>query len=216
MPPDNRGRGRATSQGSFFLSPEQAVVEIGEQAVRELEQLRARIAPAETGEIEYRPAPSLVVRSELEILGLSMPRFALRAYLDNAHRNFVNARRVPQLEIQELEWGTRECRRNWIKIGNIEEVQPGPGETLVSLIKGSSCIADSLLQPPEAEAEDYRFLTTELGRACGEGCDVDGSPYVKHIRLGGGQCAQAVAFMANTLPRQNSVRSGSRVALNRV
>jgi sugar phosphate isomerase/epimerase len=70
------------------------------------------------------------------------------------------------------------------------------------VLRKSSCIADSALAPPNWDG--YKFITTELGRAYGEEKDFMGVPYMKHIPLTGGLCAQAVCFMATVLLRRHA------------
>lgn len=131
----------------------------------------------------YRSAPSLIARSEAELFGLSMPRFAYRAYLDDGGRSFVNARRIETF-----------CR------SVASRLDPDSRSDFLSRLKQRcSCVADSLLEPP-ARLSDFHIQTVELGRAYGEHQEIWGTPYVMHIEhLGGGMCAQAVCFQATAL-----------------
>ncbi|MCA9191094.1 MAG: hypothetical protein KDB03_05020 [Planctomycetales bacterium] len=62
----------------------------------------------------------------------------------------------------------------------------------------SGYLADSLLRPRSDLAQQYQFLTAELGTSYGES-PFQGTPFVQHISLGGGLCAQAACFMATCL-----------------
>lgn len=158
----------------------------------------------ELSPIEFRLAPSIVVRSEAELFGVSSPRFAIRAYLNE--KSFVNIRRSQVLK------------------GMIEETIPakndgkGVREALVAELKKgeSSWMADSFFEIPrrfelhpdfrlqfedelsghDEKAGGYYFLTSDLGNEYGEEFDGPLVPFVTHISVGGGLCAQAACFMS--------------------
>lgn len=143
----------------------------------------------------FRVAPSIVTRSEAELLGVSNPRFALRAYLEE--HGFVNARRLGQLANSVRSWGTRRMSDGSIhRLTDVEENLDF--EDPQTLLKKQPCIADSLLRPPE-RLNSYHVLQVDLGIAYGEGSPLRGTPFLQHMRLGGGLCAQAVCQMAVTL-----------------
>jgi hypothetical protein len=126
-----------------------------------------------------RTAPSIITRSEAELFGVSSPRFAVRAYLTK--NSFVNIRR-------------RSVLRNMVKLTFHDE------DTLERLSqalskKDHTWIADSLLEPPP-RLSHCEFLTTRLARAYGEESEADVTPFVTHISVGGGLCAQAACFMS--------------------
>lgn len=126
--------------------------------------------------LSFRLAPSIITRSEAELLGVSSPRFAVRVYLTD--ESFVNARRRQRLARA------------------VESVHAQIPPTLLDEISKDSWIADSLLTPPEdLRRAGYRFLTTKLGLAYGERSNTEGVPFVTHMRFGGGLCAQAACFM---------------------
>jgi len=144
------------------------------------------------GEIQFRVAPSLIARCEVELFGASMPRFAFRAYLGS--RSFVNARRVRTFCYLATSWGQPPA--GYQRMVDVSATKKGPHLT----IQRSSCIGDSLLEPPiSLKGEGYHVMTTDLGRAYGAHDTIEGTPFVNHIRLGGGLCAQAVCFMATAL-----------------
>ena len=177
-----------------------AAREIGEKEIRRLRKLRQWLYGTPQQEaIEFRTAPSLVARSEVELFDISMPRFAFRAYL--TPKSFVNARRIETFCELTTSWGQPPAGYQGAVRPEIVKRRP------CERIRGaSSCIADSLLEPPEKLRSDgYHVLTTELGRAYGERTEIKGTPFVNHIRLGGGMCAQAVCFMATAL-LQHAVR----------
>ncbi len=171
--------------------------EIGEEELRRLKRLRKWLYGNSCNEeICFRTAPSLVARSEVELFNISMPRFAFRAYLTD--RSFVNARRIETFCKMATSWGPAPLDDPGSEFA--KSPKDAPGER----IRGSSsCIGDSLLEVPERLArEQYHVLTTELGLAYGERKPIRGTPFVNHIRLGGGMCAQAVCFMATALLQQ--------------
>ena len=71
-------------------------------------------------------------------------------------------------------------------------------------------IADSLLEPPE-RLSSYEFLTVNLGREYGEVSNVDVTPFVTHISVGGGLCAQAACFMSLCLASSNRILGISEI-----
>lgn len=128
-----------------------------------------------------RIAPSIIARSEAELLAISSPRFAIRAYL-NKH-SFVNMRR--------RKVAATAIRRSYDSVS--------VGERLAADFerKTTNWIADSLLEPPpRLRARGFKFLTATLGRDYGERTVEAMTPFVTHISVGGGMCAQAACFMA--------------------
>lgn len=127
--------------------------------------------------IRMRMAPSIIARSELELLSLSSPRFSVRVYLGD--NGFINARRMKAVE---------RSMRYADMTGELEN-------EIVQTIRSSSWVADSMLRLPD-DLADYRALTAALQREYDENYGSELVPYVKHIGLGGGQCSQAACFMA--------------------
>jgi len=150
---------------------------------------------------EARLAPSIITRCEAELFNLSIPRFALRLYLDEPHKGFINVRRLASFCDQIRPWGARvldgalqnkKLTYDW----DLLKERPSPAWVL----RSNSCIGDSVLPIPERYKKDCHVVSKKLGIAYGEDQDVSGTCYLQHIQLsGGGLCAQAVCFMATTL-----------------
>lgn len=194
---DKAGHGRR----DHFLrqsSWHRTIPEVGRRGTEELRRLRRWLLgdDADPRAPRYsRVAPSIIARSEAELFGLCMPRFALRVYLDPHLRSFVNARRIGAFCDRARWWGKRTAPPKK-QLRDIEEMRPfwRPAWWL----RRHTCVADSLLE----YTRDGRFhvLKARLGFAYGEEENTAGTPYVSHIPLsGGGLCAQAVCFMASAL-----------------
>lgn len=139
------------------------------------------LRPFDPNEITIRVAPSIIARSESELLGISSPRFAFRAYL--GVNGFVSIRR-------------RKCIERHMQAAH------GTSEFALDLIDSAAdvrCnwIADCLLTPPE-RFRGFSILTCDLSKDYGETCSELTSlvPFVTHADFGGGLCAQAACFMA--------------------
>lgn len=130
-----------------------------------------------------RYASSLVARSELELIGASVPRFVWRLPIIG-HKGFIQIRRLDLLRLSFLE--------------RINEFNDDTG-IYDSVFDRLSPIADCLLPKP-IDCASYRILSQPLGFAYGEegsrNQDFSGTPYVKSIDIGGGLCVQAVCYMA--------------------
>jgi hypothetical protein len=157
---------------------------------------------------------SIITRSELELFGLSVPRFAIRLYLKNG--GFINCRRnatlVKSFHINNSdEWGNR-YNDEAIQLENRNsDLGPGqePHESIALVMDRQSCIADGLLPEPRRLSR-FRFKyidvsSTKLSEAYAEG-EVDQLdpnryylPYTQTMNLCGGQCAQAVIFIATAI-----------------
>lgn len=180
----------------FEIDDRMASAEIGDDHLKKVRLLAKRLYN-ET-DLVFRIAPSIVVRGEAELFGLSMPRFACRVYLNQARSSFVNIRRLQLL---------RHSVRHHLADGSLADQKSKRAlrELLGRIGAYSSCCADSLLVPPHALLDEgYHVLTTDLGFAYDEqGEDereIYGTPYVSHLEIfGGGMCAQAVAFQATAL-----------------
>ena len=138
--------------------------------------------------MRFRSAPSIVVRSEAELFGINMPRFAYRAIFseDTEQAGFVNLRRIESFVssvARRLELGPRD-------------------EFITQLRRKCRCVADSFLGIP-AWAHDYHVITTELAQWYSEQWPKRGTPFVTHFPVGGGMCAQAVCFMVSALLHQH-------------
>ncbi len=135
-------------------------------------------------DLPARVAPSLISRAEVELFGCSVPRFALRLVLKD-EQGFVNVRRLSMLAGQVV-----------ASCGTEYEAE------LLELILHAPCVADAFLSPPRRN-EQWHILTSPLAKASGEvfpgQVDQLLTPYVRHMRPGGGMCAQAACFMASSL-----------------
>lgn len=143
--------------------------------------------------VQYRMAPSLIARSECELLSVSAPRFAVRASLPDG--SFLNLRRLNFLfrtcaKVSVL--GTK----NLSVASALKQNHDWPG----------TAICDSVLVPPyhRYPKSKWHILTAKLGRRYGEvpdnDCaDIEGTPFLRQMTLGGGMCAQSACFMANAL-----------------
>ena len=142
---------------------------------------------------EGRVAPSIILRSELQLFGCAAPRFAYRVYFDQANgepaKGFVNIRRLARFSKS-------------IRVEGIDHAE------LARILsdQSQSCIADCLLPRPfYLPPEKFHLIQSKLSTGYGETAanygieDYAGTPFVKCISLGGGVCAQACAFMATAM-----------------
>lgn len=189
----------------FEIQRELAETEVDETIFEKLAALRRYLlrSIADDFPIRIRYAPSIIVRSEAEMFGLSRPRFAIRAYL--GPNCLVNMRRIQAMAAT-------------IKTHYPSSVAEQLSAEYRSAITG--WIADSLLIPPETAGADDRpmiYLSADLWYAFGE--PVEGTaaqkkqpiPFVTHLRVGGGMCAQAAAFMALTLAKARRIYGPSEL-----
>lgn len=194
------------------ISLAKAKEEIGTDAYVFLERLIAHYGGDAFG--FARLAQSIITRSEVELFGLSIPRFAVRLYLNNG--GFVNCRRIATLikmyKIDNLrEWGSRysddqilpDERNPDLEVNQLES------QSIGDVMNGQSCIADSLLMEPSRLASyHFRYLDPTLAKlpeAYSEGerfsyeITRKAIPYTHTINLGGGHCAQAVSFITTAI-----------------
>lgn len=147
-------------------------------------------------EISFRLAPSIVCRSECEVLALSAPRFAVRALLPNG--SFVNLRRTLTSAKWANGWEQHESLHLNYELDHSRAITESPSQILVASSERS--IADGLIVPTHECWQKYSLVTTDLFAAYGESYPSDsrlaGVPFVQSIPLAGGLCAQAVCFMA--------------------
>jgi hypothetical protein len=157
-----------------------------------------------------RVAQSVIIRSEGILFGTSIPRFAIRVYLEGG--GFINCRRLNTFVENShydgnTEWGNR------YQAGTIAEEQRNQDldgtqlehKTLAEVLEGQSCIGDSLLcEPQRLKKDHFSYIDISAARlfdSYGESRSLvtnDGPfiPYIRSVNLGGGLCAQAVCFMA--------------------
>jgi hypothetical protein len=135
-------------------------------------------------EVSFRSAPSIIVRSEAELFGINMPRFAYRALLADKDKvlGFANIRRI----------------ESFVKaVGRRLEVSRN--QSFLNILRSNCrCIGDSFLRVPHW-LHGYHIITTRLERWYGEQEIGDGTVFVTHFPVGGGMCAQAACFMATAL-----------------
>lgn len=156
-------------------------------------------------ELNCRFAPSIITRSEVEVFGMSEPRFAIRIYLEHEYGeiSLLNLRQIEIMRAAKPTWGRR---MHWLNTRSSEPLKPLPKPKTqpIELLRNASRIADCLLQPPKRLGPGWRVLTANLGREYGEK-PFAGTPYVRHIPLvGGGLCAQAVCFMATAILNEHA------------
>lgn len=185
--------------GKYVIPTDLAASEIG---AAHLEKLRAVATYLyDDDSIQCRIAPSLVVRGEAELFGLSAPRFACRVYMTAGDGAFVNVRRF---EVLARAVGQHLEERS------LEDESRAPNDKFEAELfcltdrmcsANSNCAADSLFTPPKKFTDaGYHILTAALGAAYGEDAKLHGTPYASHLEIfGGGMCAQAVAFQATAL-----------------
>lgn len=187
----------------------EALKELGEeQEAGDLARLR-RFYEIGTFDPQARRCSSIITRGEAQIFTASIPRFAVRVYLEN-HLGFVNCRRIATYLEQTSHNGTVEWggRRDPVPEGmtrNHQLATPLEHRLLRDIVAGDSCIADSLLAPPaRLNGFDIKYIPISSHHLpasyceCGQGVVAERSylPYLKTFNLGGGMCSQAVAFMA--------------------
>ena len=84
--------------------------EVGKQGIYRIEDLGTWVFGKTTSLKEldkFRIAPSIITRCEAEIFNLSMPRFAIKVYLDKQKHSFVNVRRLSTFCGQIRPWADR-------------------------------------------------------------------------------------------------------------
>jgi hypothetical protein len=138
----------------FQISEDMAMAEVGPAHLRKVKQLAMRLYGERR--LSFRLAPSIVVRGEAELFGLSMPRFACRIYLRSQKDSFVNIRRLEQL---------RASLAHHLDENSSTDAHPGGAlrELLGKIGNSSNCCADSLLLPPaDLIKAGYYILTTDL------------------------------------------------------
>lgn len=146
-----------------------------------------------------RYAASAWARGECELFGVSLPRFHGRVYLSDQHTSFLDIRRLRLLTENAVAWYDKK----------VDDKQVPGGKTLQdTLTTGAyaSAIAGGFLERP-ARLANFHLIEADLGLAFGEN-QFWGTPYLKHMRLGGGMCSQVCVMMAALLMWRNAVRIG--------
>ena len=195
------------------LTQQEFFAKVGAQGHREVSELADWLlstdsnAPREL-ELRCRYAPSIVTRSEVEVFGMSEPRFAIRLYLeDEDGMSLINLRQLEVMRAANPSWGRQ---MHWLNTRSSEPLKSltKPKIQPSAFLRHASRIADCLLQHPKRLGVGWNVLRADLGREYGEASTAGeflGTPYVKHIPLvGGGLCAQAVCFMATALLHEHA------------
>src|SRR4051812_25601223 len=199
----------------FEIAESVAKEGVGDEGFEKLLKLQDRLYRLPDGSnspLTLRIAPSIMARSEAELFGISMPRFAVRAYLEPSRKSFINLRRMKEFARRAAHRGWMPIGASGLKYGEEVFVDVAHPERPSDMMLRNDCIGDSVLVPPEDILEDFFVITAELGLAYGEGQEIWATPFVRPIRCpGGGLCAQACCFMANALlhgyPSQKRRRS---------
>jgi hypothetical protein len=152
--------------------------------------------------VRPRLAPSIIARSEAELLGISSPRFAIRVYVGlngfvNIRRRKITAHQIRKTHTKEIADALLETK--YAYVGQ-------PVRSVESQVRSTNWIADCLLAPPpRLLQQQFQILTCELGADYGEDAIQTATPFVTHISIGGGLCAQAAVFMALCLMEETEI-----------
>jgi hypothetical protein len=161
---------------------------------------------------DIRLSPSIIVRSESELLGISSPRFAFRAYLGNFGFVTIRRRRCTHDRILDLH-GKEEYIYDLIpRSGRGSDVAEVLREWTEEDADNNNWIADSLLAIPRRWTTDsWRVITCNLSRDFGEDYSDSLVPFVTHVQFGGGLCAQAACFMVLCLLEHSKILGISEI-----
>jgi hypothetical protein len=160
--------------------------EIGQAGYRAVQRLCEWLYD-KTGTANYRTAPSIITRSECELFGLSSPRFCIRKYITTP------AGQQPTLfNLRRLQWF-------YNSLAALEANDRGFDADSVrhDVVELGLAFADSLIALPPQIANDYHVIQCSLSQYYGESrAWPPAVPFLQHMPLGGGMCAQACIFMA--------------------
>lgn len=206
------GNGRNNGPNTFRVEETSKYLELLPSALKkEIRQL-ADILGQEWEDLCSR-SQSIITRSEIELFGTSSPRFATRIYFEGG--GFANCRRLGHLRkniprFEDHSFGNR-FPNGTIDESSRNEVLKNVEYKVHSIdLPEKGCIADCLLRLPDRlvrhnffcieidSSKLFRTYTEEMP-ATDEDKELNEctfTPYVKSIRLGGGQCAQAACFVA--------------------
>ncbi|MHB8954717.1 MAG: hypothetical protein ACYC4U_17220 [Pirellulaceae bacterium] len=184
---------------SSHISAAQASEQIGPRAFgRILTMVRRHYVGQEA--LSFRIAPSITCRSEIELLGVAAPRFALRAILtSSAGRGFMNCRRLAVLAEQlaseaDVRWNAINERLESLKRDDLDTAL----RLLRERIEISGGIAESVLPVPDSLSQ-FHVIWKDFTQIFGESQPIKGTPFVNAIALGGGSCSQGTCFLATLL-----------------
>lgn len=173
--------------------------QVGDAGIAEIHKLCKWLYKA-TPSFRYRVAPSIITRSECELFGISSPRFAIRKSVEipmstDGDYTLFNLRR--------LVWFCNAIERTHGDVGALKS----------AVIKAGLCVADSLIVPPQRFRDEFHIITCNLARYYGEPeSSAPAVPFMQHMDLGGGMCAQACIFMALCLQEKLETTRISGVA----
>ncbi|TWU00474.1 hypothetical protein Pla108_14250 [Botrimarina colliarenosi] len=147
-------------------------------------------------ELTYSVRPSIVARSECELLSVSAPRFAIRTFLPDGS----------MLQLRRLQFLSKSCRDLFT---SDPEAEPLNQMLSVSLSLDTTGLADSILVPPaQLTAAEWHILTSNIAAYYLEEdlpLPSPGVPFLQHVGIGrGGMCQQAACFMANGILLQHA------------
>jgi hypothetical protein len=196
---------------SFTDLPTGAETELGHKAKAEIQRFLWHLARGAGGDtwddtaipdydIGLRYAPSVILRGELQVCGVSAPRFALRFEL-NDKRGFVNLRRLKLLE--DVLFDRYPDGSFPFPSGVVEPEFKKVPINLLNIANDDS-IADSILSAPSRYPKRaFHHVTAKLANDFGEACpgeeNYEGTPYVRTPVFGVGLCAQACCFVSTLL-----------------
>ncbi len=188
------------TKSGWYFGECKASRELGEKAYRQVARLIERFYGS-AANLEFRAAPSIICRSEIELLGVAAPRFAYRTLLRSDEMvGFLNCRRLAELDTQ---LGQIAYSRWNVERQAVENLEPSECELalqeLKNRIEDSSPIAESILPVPSRLRPDYHIITRDYSDLFGEREQIEGTPFVNAIQLGGGLCSQGAFFMATLL-----------------
>lgn len=160
-----------------------------------------------------RYAPSLIARSEVELFGVSTPRFIFRLYFEGAAKgSFINVRRIGVLSSYLDSFPSYQFTA--IPPGSQPNYEIDRAHLLgkpSELIKNSASLVDGLLGVPNYLQVNNRlfFNTAQLLDEHGE---IDSgmtwvSPFAFTSSVAGGLCAQACCYMATVMMHKHIDRA---------
>ena len=186
--------------------------EIGERAVDRVCSLIQWLygEECEPRRLKCRIAPSIIARGEAELFGIASPRFSSRVYLPDG--GFLNLRRLKLFATAASKTHSQRLLK-LLSLVMFRTTRPVSSNEIVAIARNSGCIADSLISLPKRFRDRYQVIQCDLGKAYGEGESILGVPFLQHVELGGGLCAQASCFMALCLHerRSNSIWGVSEI-----
>ena len=160
------------------------------------------LKPASAADMHFRYTSSVIVRSELQVYGVSTPRFAFRLEIDGA-KGFINLRRLKLLAtVLHDRYGPPGAFFPFPENETDPKQDKVPVEAL-DIINGAS-VADCLLPLPQRFSKwDMHHVSAELATHFGETDPAEenyrATPYVRTAQFGVGLCAQACCFISTLL-----------------